>query len=301
MATGTGTDNKEIVKQIAMTGTETDKQKTLKQIAITGIDTDKIELIKFAFEQGLSANLKDFLKEATENGYPKVIMFIIDKMIENTVKDNPEFFKDALEDLKTSLEDVCKIRNQTLIKLVVNKILEIAFVEKPVVTQLLPPKRNPGYFQELMYKDRNMALNDLNNGLVSLEEINFVGPNRMNILMCLCACYAASVEGIDILVEKILQQPGVDVNYVTSSGHTALSFACFNNSEKKVQMLLDHPDINVNIINSYGQTLLMELICTSSFSKSKNIIQMLLKHPKIDLNIKSKTGMTAMDYLMEKI
>ena len=284
------------------TGTDTDKQEMLKQIAQIGIDTNKIELIKFAFDQGFSANLKDILQEAIEVGYPKVIIFIFDKIIENHIKDNPELIINNSSDfLKTLLETVCKDGKVPLIKNVVNKILEKAFVEKPVVAQLLPPKRNPGYFRELLSNsDFDTALKDLNNGLVSLEEINYVDSN-MNSLMRLCVFFSESMEITNILVEKILQRPGVDVNYVTSGGYSALSYACFNNSEKKVQMLLDHPDINVNIINSYGQTLLMDLINTSSYSKLKNIVKMLLKHPKIDLNIKSKTGMTAMDYLMEKI
>lgn len=101
---------------------------------------------------------------------------------------------------------------------------------------------------------------------------------------------ACSNQAFDV-VEYILCQPDIDINYQNSAGRTALHDAVRQNNAKICAALLKYgADPNLRTAD-YGETPLFQTIRSafeSGYKINKDIFGMLLSHPKIDITINAR-------------
>jgi ankyrin repeat protein len=69
---------------------------------------------------------------------------------------------------------------------------------------------------------------------------------------------AASREGRLDVIERLLQDPTIDINLTDSSGNTALIVAARHNHENVIRRLLNHAPVDVSAQNQKGETALVE-------------------------------------------
>jgi ankyrin repeat protein len=60
------------------------------------------------------------------------------------------------------------------------------------------------------------------------------------------------------VIERLLQDPTIDINLTDSSGNTALIVAARYNHEKVIRRLLNHAPVDVSAHNQKGETALVE-------------------------------------------
>jgi ankyrin repeat protein len=109
------------------------------------------------------------------------------------------------------------------------------------------------------------------------------------------ALYWASRNGYTEIVELLLKVSGVNINIQYNVGNTALMFALCNSNKKIVKLLLKY-GADVNKKNDYGYT---ALILASQYEETE-IVKLLLKY-KVDINIKEEIyGYTALEYAVER-
>ena len=92
----------------------------------------------------------------------------------------------------------------------------------------------------------------------------------------------ASCDGQVEMVEALLKNnPGLDVNFDSQQGWTALHFACVNGHTSVVKLLLAHPAINVNARNDLGRTPLS----SAAGNGHPSVVQLLLQDPRVDTSL----------------
>jgi ankyrin repeat protein len=89
-------------------------------------------------------------------------------------------------------------------------------------------------------------------------------------------------------VQKLLENPALDINFMDHHGHFPLKEACWSNTII-VELLLDK-GANINLANEDGWT---PLICAASINRV-DVIKILLSNGA-DINLKNKDGKTARD------
>jgi len=83
-------------------------------------------------------------------------------------------------------------------------------------------------------------------------------------------------------VKEILRgNPGLEINFRTGNGITALHCACSNHHDAVVSILLAHPNIEVNSMDKVGSTPFMQN-CRSE--KSLGCLRLLLMDSRVDLD-----------------
>ena len=147
-------------------------------------------------------------------------------------------------------------------------------------------------------KNPEKALKDLNDGIISKEEINHQNNEKWSPLHYVCR-NAKSIIFSDKIID-IFFKNDIDVNLQNKNGSTALMLASkFSNTdstEKTVKMLLKNKDINVNLQNNDGNTALMLASKYSNTTSTDKTVELLLKHPKINVNLQNKYGRTALKH-----
>lgn len=92
-------------------------------------------------------------------------------------------------------------------------------------------------------------------------------------------------------IDRILAIPGLDPNFVTQKGDTALTKAATRGRFAVVERLLKVPGININHANNSGNTALM---LAAGFSQKANIVSLLMQQPGIQTELKNHFGSTAL-------
>ena len=118
--------------------------------------------------------------------------------------------------------------------------------------------------------------------------------------------YLASTESEDVApdkviacVEKLLDVPGIDVNYGRNGDGTILTLSAYYNCTSLVDFLLKRDDIDVNAIDHNGKTPLMaSLIENDGSDDSNDVAKLLLKTKGINLQYEHK-GSTALSIAKE--
>lgn len=101
--------------------------------------------------------------------------------------------------------------------------------------------------------------------------------------------YWAARDGDEAAVARILQEtPEVNVNWLSSTGLTALHSACSRSHEQVVLLLLAHPDIDVNQRISFGQTPFLRA-CARGDAR---VAGLLLGDPRVLVNLGEASGIT---------
>ena len=98
--------------------------------------------------------------------------------------------------------------------------------------------------------------------------------------------YNASQEGRASVVQRLLQQPRIDINEAMNGGATPLFVACQEGHELVVQLLLEQPGIDINQANNDGYTPLFIAHATGH----EVVMQRLLEQPDIDINEADNDG-----------
>jgi ankyrin repeat protein len=91
-------------------------------------------------------------------------------------------------------------------------------------------------------------------------------------------------------VEKLLSQPGLDINATDQDGLTALFWAAKEGNLEIVKKFLELPTIEVNIKGKYDRTALH----LASMNGHDSVVEALISHPKIDINVKDEEGKTGL-------
>lgn len=101
----------------------------------------------------------------------------------------------------------------------------------------------------------------------------------------------AASEGNVELLQELLQNFDIDVNFKNNDGYTALMIACTNNYIDMVKVLLNIQGIDVNIRTKYGYSALM-IACKFGYV---NIVELLLlKGININVSLNDKKGNNAL-------
>ena len=104
------------------------------------------------------------------------------------------------------------------------------------------------------------------------------------------ALMAAALNGHTVIVNQLLQVPGINVNMQTYAGGTALMFASQKGYTAVVERLLQAPGINVNLQNQHGGTALR----TAAFNGHTAVVERLLQVPGINVNLQNSENDTAL-------
>jgi len=157
--------------------------------------------------------------------------------------------------------------------------------------------KNIGLNSTLMitiHKNIKVVYQELQSGIISLEEINYQNEAGWTVFMYLAA--NSSTYARTMIIPKLLAL-GANVNLKNNKDSTALMYACRysgkTSSEPIVRLLLDNPNIDVNIIDNETMTALL-YACTYLDTSTYNTIKMLLVHSNIDVNIQDKDGRNAL-------
>ncbi|KAF0720107.1 hypothetical protein As57867_000548, partial [Aphanomyces stellatus] len=108
---------------------------------------------------------------------------------------------------------------------------------------------------------------------------------------------AAAALGQVEIVDFLLADPRIQVNYALPVGATALSWACQHCQSSTAMALLRHPDIIVTTPNENGDTPLM----LASSNGLGDVIFELLARPEIvcNINVQNKRGLSALHHAAE--
>ena len=87
------------------------------------------------------------------------------------------------------------------------------------------------------------------------------------------------------MVELLLDQPKVDINFKDQQGQTAVFKAAYQGREEVVSLLLQQKDIDVNAASNDGFTPLLQAI----FGDYNKIIRLFLARPELDVNASDTT------------
>jgi len=128
--------------------------------------------------------------------------------------------------------------------------------------------------QDVEYKKRKNSYFDINNTIY-----------YWTLLMHAVDCEREE------LVEYLLEDFDVDVNYKDNDSYTALLLSCYNDDVPILKLLLGHMDINVNIQNNYVWTVLHEA-CYNNYIE---YVKELLLDARVDVLIRTDQGETAQD------
>ena len=115
-------------------------------------------------------------------------------------------------------------------------------------------------------------------------EINFVNIHGETML------YMASRDNIAQVAQKLLRHANIAINKENVNGTTPLHIATKNGYKKIVEILLNQSKIDPNQVNNNYQTPLM----IASREGRNKIVQLLLFHPRIDINKVDFQGKSAL-------
>lgn len=101
-------------------------------------------------------------------------------------------------------------------------------------------------------------------------------------------CHAASVWGLDNLLNKFLWEDGTDLNALDDHGRTPLSFAVEYGWIEVTDILLAFQEIDINLADHHGRT----PIWWGANTRSEQSLRLLLETPGIQLNVKDNRGIT---------
>jgi len=228
---------------------------TLNKVAFYAIENGDKELLSTIVKKGVPSNLKECLQKAMEKNQMECVKILMDLVIAPISAPAPVPTTPQFRPLK--LFD-CALR---------------MYITGPV---------HFGKQSELMMDlvaNPVKALQDLEAGVVSKEEINHLNTLGWTALMYLCR----NAKKDTILIEKLLDL-GADPNIQgTISGFTALMTAFANYepvAEKVVEILLKRPKIELYLTNHSGENVMTTAI---HHCKDMKILKMLMKDPRVDL------------------
>lgn len=104
--------------------------------------------------------------------------------------------------------------------------------------------------------------------------------------------FLASSKGKYEIVEILLKQKNIDVNYRNENGLTSLMIAIKNKNEEIIDLLLYKSDINIK--NIMGNNALIIALDSKKFCYKKNTIEKILKVENLDVTSKNIRGDTAL-------
>ena len=100
-----------------------------------------------------------------------------------------------------------------------------------------------------------------------------------------CAAYN-DCDAMEILLNN---QPPANINFKTTTNHTALHCACGNNATRAVTMLCAVPGVQLNIVNSAGDTPLLLAVANGHIE----CIKAMENVPGVEWNVKDRDGNSA--------
>jgi ankyrin repeat protein len=100
--------------------------------------------------------------------------------------------------------------------------------------------------------------------------------------------FVACDNGHELVVQRLLQQPGIEINQASNQGATPLFMACQKGHELVVKQLLQQPGIHIHQVNNNGFTPLH----IASGNGHVLVVQRLLQPPGIDVNQAMNDGAT---------
>lgn len=176
-----------------------------------------------------------------------------------------------------------------------NLLIHALYSEKKAVARLL--LQHPDYdinlqtpkdkYTALMHSSK-WGLTDIVQKMLQNPQINVNIQDSKNETALHLACYTQKTD----VVELLLQHPNIDVNIKNYNNETALYFACDKGNIDIVELLLENPSIDVNVQSrNWGFTALHE----ASRKCYPEIVEALLQHPNIDKTIVDDHGLTAWD------
>lgn len=118
----------------------------------------------------------------------------------------------------------------------------------------------------------------------SVDVNNRNSSNQWTILMCSVA------ENHATIVEKLLQNPNIDVNAQDAYQNTALHIASERGYWRVVEFLLGHRDIKINEKNAMGWTPLSR----ATFGGHERIVKLLLDRADLEINFVDNDRQTAL-------
>ena len=98
----------------------------------------------------------------------------------------------------------------------------------------------------------------------------------------------ACILGNPAIVSRVVQVPGLDINYQDESGGTAALWACINGRTECVRILAETDRVDWNKADSEGVT---PLFCSLEEGHS-DIVDIIVQQPNIDYNVKTEDGDT---------
>ena len=110
--------------------------------------------------------------------------------------------------------------------------------------------------------------------------------NKWTLLHC------SASNQYDSIVEKLLQNPDIDINARDNLQNTALHIAAERGHERIVKLLLRHPKIEINAKNQLGWTALSK----ATFSGHRNIIRQLISHSDLEVSLVDQNRQTALHW-----
>ena len=135
-------------------------------------------------------------------------------------------------------------------------------------------------------------------GLEPIVKLLFETHERDLVLTkkdCARYLFSAADHGYLELVELLLQQKDIGLNFTDKYGYTALSQAVIWPDEKMVKLLLKQNGIELNHKTKYGQS---PLSLAAGLGHAE-VVKILLEKPGVEINCKGKSGRTPLSYAAE--
>jgi len=238
----------------------------LNQALKFAVETNSMETLYWVFTQGTPTNINECILLAVEKNRPLHAEFLAKKMSVPApaviVKKTPR----ALTLIHGSLSmDLNRVAHK-------NSVL----------------------MHNILYTSP-LALQALEEGSISLEEINYQNSIGWTVLMYLCR-YGRHISSALTIIHKLIAL-GADVNLQDDLGKTALMLACQHSGKTSaneiVEILLKHPAIDPNLRDCGGHSALVLASCFANDTSSEKTVELLLAHPKIDVNLPNDLKQTA--------
>ena len=102
-----------------------------------------------------------------------------------------------------------------------------------------------------------------------------------------CLMYACDL-GTPAIVSRLLELPGLDINYQNEDGHTAAHWTSQAGQTEMLRILADTGRVDWNKTNKWGVTPLYVAL----FKGHSDIVDIIVQQPNIDYNVKTKKGVT---------
>ena len=110
------------------------------------------------------------------------------------------------------------------------------------------------------------------------------------------ALHAAAKGGHLVVVELLLEQPGVDVNAATDRGFTVLHITAGFGHMEILALLLRQPGLDLNVATHGGSTALH----LSAGHGHLEVVTLLLQQPQVDPNVRDQDGNTPIMRLLKR-